>query len=104
MAGHKPVLLGAGLTEPQLRSQSLDLELVPIGDTLSPQDSQTPEEVVVYPSATSLAYVIFTSGSTGKTHGVMVEHRSVLRAVKQGTYWIRSHTLPAWHTPHDSRL
>ncbi|KAF2462698.1 AMP-binding-domain-containing protein, partial [Lindgomyces ingoldianus] len=33
-------------------------------------------------SATNLAYVIFTSGSTGKPKGVMIEHRSVIRLVK----------------------
>lgn len=35
------------------------------------------------PSATSLAYVIFTSGSTGRPKGVMVEHRSIIRLVKE---------------------
>jgi amino acid adenylation domain-containing protein len=35
------------------------------------------------PSATSLAYVIFTSGSTGRPKGVMVEHRGIVRLLKQ---------------------
>ncbi|KAL7773083.1 hypothetical protein CFE70_003047 [Pyrenophora teres f. teres 0-1] len=34
------------------------------------------------PSATSLAYVMFTSGSTGQPKGVMVEHRGVVRLVR----------------------
>ncbi|KAK1146767.1 putative NRPS-like protein biosynthetic cluster [Aspergillus melleus] len=34
------------------------------------------------PSATSLAYVMFTPGSTGKPKGVMIQHRGVIRLVK----------------------
>ncbi len=37
-----------------------------------------------YPS--NLAYIIYTSGSTGKPKGVMVEHRSVIRLVKNSNY------------------
>ncbi|MCM3340538.1 amino acid adenylation domain-containing protein [Paenibacillus sp. MER TA 81-3] len=35
----------------------------------------------------SLAYVMFTSGSTGKPKGVMIEHRSVIRLVKNNSYF-----------------
>ncbi|UCH92861.1 MAG: amino acid adenylation domain-containing protein [Candidatus Aminicenantes bacterium] len=35
---------------------------------------------------TSLAYVIYTSGSTGRPKGVMVEHRNVMRLVKNTNY------------------
>jgi len=34
----------------------------------------------------NLAYVLFTSGSTGRPKGVMVEHRSVVRLVKNTNY------------------
>jgi tyrocidine synthetase-3 len=34
----------------------------------------------------SLAYIIYTSGSTGQPRGVMVEHRSVVRLVKDTNY------------------
>ncbi|WP_156856518.1 non-ribosomal peptide synthetase [Oceanobacillus sp. AG] len=37
---------------------------------------------------THLTYVLYTSGSTGKPKGVMVEHRSVVRLVKQTDYVI----------------
>ncbi len=33
-------------------------------------------------SATNLAYVIHTSGTTGRSNGVMVDHRAILRLVK----------------------
>ncbi|KEZ39119.1 hypothetical protein SAPIO_CDS10511 [Scedosporium apiospermum] len=36
----------------------------------------------IAPSASSLAYVVCTSGSTGEPKGVMVEHRAVIRLVK----------------------
>ncbi|MCP5052176.1 MAG: amino acid adenylation domain-containing protein, partial [bacterium] len=35
----------------------------------------------------SLAYIMYTSGSTGTPKGVMVEHRSVLRLVKNNGYF-----------------
>jgi amino acid adenylation domain-containing protein len=34
----------------------------------------------------ALAYVLYTSGSTGQPNGVMVEHRSVVRLVRQTNY------------------
>ena len=37
-------------------------------------------------NAGSLAYVMFTSGSTGRPKGVMVEHRSIVRLVKETNY------------------
>ncbi len=36
--------------------------------------------------ADNLAYVLFTSGSTGRPKGVMVEHRSIVRLVKETDY------------------
>ena len=37
-------------------------------------------------AARSLAYILYTSGSTGMPKGVMVEHRSVVRLVKETDY------------------
>ncbi len=37
----------------------------------------------------SLAYAIFTSGSTGLPKGVMIEHRSIVRFVKQNQHHSR---------------
>ncbi|SPU14592.1 surfactin synthetase [Bacillus subtilis] len=48
------------------------------------------------PSAPSdLAYIMYTSGSTGKPKGVMIEHKSILRLVKNaGTFLLLKKT--AW--------
>ncbi|MGD2089308.1 MAG: amino acid adenylation domain-containing protein [Candidatus Aminicenantes bacterium] len=39
-----------------------------------------------YAPVTSLAYTIYTSGSTGRPKGVMVEHRNVVRLVKNTNF------------------
>ncbi|WP_229074964.1 non-ribosomal peptide synthetase [Actinoplanes sp. DH11] len=46
----------------------------------------TPVAVDAAAGSRSLAYVLFTSGSTGRPKGVMVEHRSVLRLVRETDY------------------
>ena len=40
----------------------------------------------VEPSGNSLAYVMFTSGSTGQPKGVMVDHRAVVRLVRNSNF------------------
>ncbi|MCU0290275.1 MAG: AMP-binding protein, partial [Acidobacteria bacterium] len=37
-------------------------------------------------NSSNLAYIIYTSGSTGKPKGVLVEHRNVIRLVKNTNY------------------
>jgi amino acid adenylation domain-containing protein len=80
ISGRKLVLLGPDVVAPAVASQ--DIEFVSIAET---QFRQTRKNVATLPTpkATSLAYVTFTSGSTGKPKGVMVEHRGILRLVKQ---------------------
>jgi aspartate racemase len=51
---------------------------------------QIPEENSANPTnrtdANNLAYVMFTSGSTGRPKGVMIEHRSIVRLVRETNY------------------
>ncbi|CCF35240.1 aureobasidin A1 biosynthesis complex [Colletotrichum higginsianum] len=56
--------------------------MVPISDTLRDAPSKSSIQHLPKPTATSLAYIIFTSGSTGRPKGVMVEHRGIIRLVK----------------------
>jgi amino acid adenylation domain-containing protein len=79
--GHKLVLLGEDVPLPDI--QRGDVELVRIGETLGGIGLEDATEGGIEPAATSLAYVIFTSGSTGKPKGVMIEHRSIVRLVKE---------------------
>lgn len=44
------------------------------------------EELVAEINPNCLAYVIYTSGTTGRPKGVMVEHRNVIRLVKNTNY------------------
>ncbi|KAL7771431.1 hypothetical protein CFE70_001374 [Pyrenophora teres f. teres 0-1] len=76
------VLVGAELQP--LECQATGVEFVRIGDTLRAGDKSSLHTVTVCsgPSATSLAYVMFTSGSTGMPKGVMVEHRGIVRLVR----------------------
>ncbi|WP_347217489.1 amino acid adenylation domain-containing protein [Chryseobacterium sp.] len=61
---------------------------------LAPDDEKIQEELKEYSTgnpltevtATNLAYVIYTSGTTGKPKGVMVEHKSVNRLIKNTDY------------------
>ncbi|MCP4148656.1 MAG: amino acid adenylation domain-containing protein, partial [bacterium] len=50
-------------------------------------NSKTPSpQTSIRNSVSSLAYIIYTSGSTGRPKGVLVEHRNVVRLVKQSDY------------------
>ncbi|KAI7761673.1 hypothetical protein LZL87_014180 [Fusarium oxysporum] len=77
------VLLGPETSFPALDLP--DIELIYISDALNHRQVNGLDQPVdtTAPSATSLAYTIFTSGSTGRPKGVMVEHRSILRLMKE---------------------
>ena len=43
-------------------------------------------EIIQYGNGRSLAYIVYTSGTTGQPKGVLIEHRSVSRLVKNTNY------------------
>ncbi|KAF2471468.1 uncharacterized protein BDR25DRAFT_368329 [Lindgomyces ingoldianus] len=84
LPGQRVILLGSNVQPPEVKLSNV--EFVRITKVLNDQAN---EESAVYrfatavgPSATSLAYVMFTSGSTGQPKGVMVEHRGIVRLVR----------------------
>ncbi|CAK4033485.1 enniatin synthase [Lecanosticta acicola] len=78
----KLVLLDADVRAPEVSTND-GIEFVHIAETLEQVDQGVIPAADTRPSATSLAYVMFTSGSTGKPKGVAIEHRGVVRLVKQ---------------------
>ncbi|MER5546353.1 amino acid adenylation domain-containing protein [Streptomyces sp. NPDC002589] len=58
-------------------------ELLRLGET---PGEVAPAREAPFGGRSPLAYVMFTSGSTGRPKGVMVEHRGVLRLVKDTDY------------------
>ena len=49
-------------------------------------DLEPSDNPVVAATASALAYVIYTSGSTGRPKGTRIEHRAVVRLVKETNY------------------
>lgn len=54
-----------------------------VADELARESEDSPEVIT---TADSLAYVMYTSGSTGKPKGVAVNHRNVVRLVRNTNY------------------
>ncbi|KAJ5239492.1 AMP-dependent synthetase/ligase [Penicillium chermesinum] len=78
--GDKLVFLGAGITPPALQLKGVSFRHI-----AQALDEQGPliAGALPTPTASSLAYVLFTSGSTGKPKGVQVEHRGIVRLVRE---------------------
>lgn len=81
--GRSLVLLGSKVSLPKGLDDLPDTEIVAIEDALkSAHEKGLTATDSGNPTATSLAAIIFTSGSTGKPKGSMLEHRSIVRLVK----------------------
>ncbi|CAA9959472.1 Nonribosomal peptide synthetase 3 [Pyrenophora teres f. maculata] len=89
LPGGKIVFLGADVQLPNIELNQV--EFVRISEALGERvDNKLADGQLachrtapaIKPSANSLAYVMFTSGSTGQPKGVMVEHRGVVRLVR----------------------
>lgn len=84
LKGDKLVLVGS---EQEAIRLGDDVEFVQISKILNEtHDISQKLTSTSLPSATSLAYIMFTSGSTGKPKGVMIEHRSIVRLVKESNF------------------
>ncbi|KAF2149161.1 acetyl-CoA synthetase-like protein [Myriangium duriaei CBS 260.36] len=81
LTGSTMVLLGSDVSEQNFKLP--EVEMVRIASVLDQEFVFQHEETATSPSPTSLAYVVFTSGSTGKPKGVKMEHRGVVRLVKE---------------------
>ncbi|MBO3287394.1 non-ribosomal peptide synthetase [Paenibacillus sp. FSL M8-0228] len=87
---------GAGLLLLQRREQMPFEPGIPVIDLSDEQRWSTKSEfdahtdgtlpITTGGSSSDLAYVIYTSGTTGKPKGVMIEHRNVVRLVKNKSY------------------
>ena len=78
--------LGVVLTQKDyLEKIPQDLTWVNMDETTI-YDSQGSSNLRVEQTSENLIYVMYTSGSTGKPKGVMVEHKGVVRLVKNTNY------------------
>ncbi|KAK9763191.1 hypothetical protein K7432_010368 [Basidiobolus ranarum] len=63
-----------------------DYNIISLDENIASIMELSEELVCRRPSSSNLAYTIYTSGSTGIPKGVLVEHRSVVRLVKNTEY------------------
>ncbi|EPY09154.1 non-ribosomal peptide synthase, pvdj(2) [Paenibacillus alvei TS-15] len=83
----KIITLRSGANSLTEAGQGTRLKLI-YADDFDVVHSMGQEEKGAGPStASDLAYLMYTSGSTGRPKGVMVEHRSIVRLVKNTNYF-----------------
>ncbi|KAL3473273.1 hypothetical protein BJX99DRAFT_261462 [Aspergillus californicus] len=93
--GETVVLVGPGIQAPSVQLEKV--QFVSLGEVLAGINTNSLRPKPPSPtlsSPTSLAYVMFTSGSTGNPKGVMVEHRGIVRLVKQSNMARYLHAIP----------
>jgi aspartate racemase len=82
-----PVMLAQRSVLNRMESQSWSSAKVLVLDEENAEiDRQSKENLETLTTAKNLAYVMYTSGSTGQPKGVMVNHRAVIRLVKDTNY------------------
>src|SRR5580704_8550454 len=82
-----PVMLVQAAVAQKMDSKSWSsATIVPLDGKTSEIDRQSSENPANLTTAENLAYVMYTSGSTGQPKGVMVNHRAVVRLVKNTNY------------------
>jgi fengycin family lipopeptide synthetase D len=69
-----------------LKDSGAKILLATGGTGVEEKISSSPVSPVSPAASSNLAYIIYTSGSTGSSKGVVVEHRSVVRLVKNTNY------------------
>ncbi|CAN9275789.1 unnamed protein product [Alternaria alternata] len=85
LSGPKFVLLGEDVQPPCVDIS--DVRFVRITEALDEQTHEgSASQDIVNPTASSLAYVMFTSGSTGQPKGAMIEHRGIVRLVRDNNF------------------
>lgn len=84
------VLVGSDVQIPILPELE-QVQFTRINEVLTTQTSEHQGTLRAGPHASSLAYIMFTSGSTGKPKGVMIEHRGVIRLVKNCNFVSEEH-------------
>ncbi|KAJ0160651.1 Enniatin synthase, partial [Colletotrichum tanaceti] len=86
--GSTLLFLGEDTPRPEI-NKAADVEVVSIRDALNDKTTtavdarRAGDDASAGPTATSVAYVMFTSGSTGRPKGVVIEHRGIVRLVRQ---------------------
>ncbi len=82
-----PVMLVQAAVVRKIDSKSWsNAAIVPLDGETPEIDRQSSENPANATTAENLAYVMYTSGSTGQPKGVMVNHRAVVRLVKNTNY------------------
>ena len=77
------------ITQKRLASTVLsarNVRLIVIDESEPASPSGDDANLTPPPGPTNLAYVMYTSGSTGRPKGVMVEHRAIVRLVRDTNY------------------
>jgi amino acid adenylation domain-containing protein len=85
-AGTPPIVTRKSLARSVLTEYSSRILLLDDESESLPVPEGEQQDLQQIAGPTSLAYVLYTSGSTGRPKGVMIEHRGILRLVRNTNY------------------